>query len=194
MHLVCVLCCVLATAWCTRIAIEPMWIGRFHLPAHGDSTGWIDGGIFAVKDGTPASARAPLWAPPPPHADNIQATVRLPWQQVTRGAHIEIDVSAWIRAWAFAIGTIGAVLGVAQFVLDRRTHRGVVTVWCSVAVALAVAWLALSGMELVTFGAATNLWSLEVFGSAAALGLVVGFVRHRRARARAMPPEDVRTA
>lgn len=110
MKIVCRLCLVLAAAWCIRAALVPVWIGRFRSPLHAGATGWVQAGVFALKDGRGVRASAPLWDPPPPHAENIPATARWPWQAVTRCEHVEIDPSALVRDWVCALITLGAVL------------------------------------------------------------------------------------
>lgn len=185
MRVVCVLCFVLAAAWCTKIALVPMWTGRSYLPKDIGANEWYPGGVFALKDGFGANARASIWAPPTPHSEDFPATPRWPWQPVTRPRHVEIDVPIWVRDWAFAIFTLGAILGIAKFVLDRRTPHGFVTLWCAVAIALTASWLALLGLEVLARGnAPTKELSVDVFAIAAAVGILIGIVRHRHARAK----------
>lgn len=184
MRVACGLCLALAAVWCLQIALYPVWIGHFHNPTVDGSTTWI-GGVFAVKGGNPAAATAPLWAPPAPHAENIPATARWPWQPVTRREHVEIVVSEWVRSWALAILTVGAVLGAIRFVLDRRTPHRLVTVWWSLSLTLTAAWLGLLGLQIVTSGQApSGDFDVGVFGIAAIVGVAVGIVRHRRACSR----------
>lgn len=185
MRVACGLCLALAAVWCLQIALYPVWIGRFHNPVGDGSTAWYHGGVFAVKGGNPAAAAAPIWAPPVPYGENIPATARWPWQPVTRREHVEIDVSAWVRSWAFAILTVGAVLGAIRFVIDRRTPHRLVTVWWSLTLSLAAAWIGLLGLQVVTSGQApSGDFDIGVFAIAAVVGVAVGLAWHRAACAR----------
>ena len=193
---VCLVSLLFMVAWCTKVVLVPSWIGRSYNPVGAGSTEWYLGGVFAVKDSTGGSASAPLWAPPPPHADVIEAIPRLPWQPVTRHHHVEILLSTLVHDLAFAIITLGVILRGAKFVIDRRTPYGCVTVWWSVALSLAAAWLLELGLSLASRGN-VPIEELTVggFTLAAALGLVVGVIRHRRARAGrrdASPPAQAR--
>lgn len=180
MRVVCGLCLAVVAAWCMQIALYPSWIGRFHDPIGLGSAGWYSGGVFAVKGGSPAAAVAPIWAPPVPLADNIPATARWPWQPVRQHEHVEIDVSEWVRSWAFAIITVGAVLGAIQFVYARRTPNRLVSVWGAVTVSLSAAWGGLLGLQVVTSGQApSGDFEAILFAVTAAAGVVVGWVRHR---------------
>lgn len=195
MKIVCRLCLVLAAAWCIRAALVPVWIGRFRSPLHAGATGWVQAGVFALKDGRGVRASAPLWDPPPPHAENIPATARWPWQAVTRCEHVEIDLSALVRDWVCALITLGAVLAGAKFVLDRRTPHGCVTVCWSLTLTLGAASLGLLGLVLVTHGyAPIETFDVSVFTVAAVVGVVVGVVRHRRACAMAARQADIHPA
>lgn len=185
MRIACGAALAAAIAWCAWIALHPTWIGRFHDPARDGSAAWLPGGAFAVAGGAPAAAVAPIWAPPAPHAGNIAATARWPWQPVTQRAHVEIVVADWARSWAFAVLAVGAMLVAVQRALDRATPRRLVTVWSSLALALGAAWLGILGLQAVGGGQVPpREWEPGVFGVAAVAGVAAGTIRHRRVSAK----------
>lgn len=180
MRAVCLLCLVITFAWCTKLALHPVWRGSFYnVNSTGfGSQGYYRGGVFALKGGAPAQVSAPIWDPPVPHADIIAAVVRWPWQPVTQHEHIEIVMSSLVMNWTFAIITMGAVLRTVWMLFARDTRNCCVTIWWSVTLSLTAGWIGLLILLVATLGFGVTDAALCVVPLVAAVvGVVVGVGR-----------------
>lgn len=99
-------------AWCGYVVLNPLWAGcSYHPWAPGSGT-WFAGGVFGLENAAGYTRQAPIWAPPAPHADLIQAPVRWPWQPPFAHHHIEIVVPDLVVRIAYGILAMGAALRV----------------------------------------------------------------------------------
>ena len=98
--------------WAAYLTCYPTWVGHLYHADVMDPASQLQSGTFGLKEETESN---PFWHPPVAYSDEMGATLRLPWQPVTRSAHIEIDTNQW---WLhFTLGTMSLGLFIGTWAL-----------------------------------------------------------------------------
>lgn len=105
--------------WAAYLTCYPTWVGHLYHADVMDPASQLQSGTFGLKEETESN---PFWHPPVAYSDEMGATLRLPWQPVTRSAHIEIDTNQW---WLhFTLGTMSLGLFIGTWALINRKVAG----------------------------------------------------------------------
>lgn len=171
-------------AWCGYVVLNPLWAGCSYHPWEPGSASWFPGGVFGLENAAGYTKQAPIWAPPAPHADVIQAPVRWPWQPPFASHHIEIVVPDLVIRIACGIVAMGVVLRVLAWRFARHRPDFVTSMAWSFALVVSAAGGVLLGLAILSAG---HLLQEPVFltalGVTVVLGVLGGF-RHDRSMRR----------
>lgn len=167
-------------AWCVHVVLNPLWAGCSYNPWEPGSatTAWFPGGVFGLENAAGYTKQAPIWTPPAPHSELIQAPLRWPWQPPSGPHHIEIVVPDLVIRMAYGFVAMGVVLRALAWRFARHRPDFFLSMAWSFALAVAAAGSVLAVLAILTFGYALEKPGfLTACGTALVLGVFGGF-RH----------------
>ncbi len=153
-------------AWAADAILYPPWSGRLYAPEVTQPETFSQRGTFGLQ----GPMRAPLWDPPKPSSDAIQATVRWPWQPVSERAHVEPSLGGIASRLSVGVLVLGLLLWAWTWVTDQSGPDVVVLFAGSLSLSLVLTWVGLLviapftlGLAL-TGGVAVTILGLGMFG------------------------------
>lgn len=171
-------------AWVTYVNLYPTWVGRSYHQDMSDPGVADEIGVFGLRGGE-VWVEAPLWDPPKPSSDAIDAPVRWPGQRVRHSEHVELALANIAARLSLGVLVLGLLLRASTWLITRRQPDGLVSLAWYLSLSLVVSWICMLALAVITMGSLpTDMGSVGLLSVGALAGLTYGCWTHLRQRSR----------